>query len=190
MKLAGFRKVHLPFETLKWETNEGWNRRHASTASFEAALEAAIRAGFKPRTEEINAFVLFGLPDDNLQDIMDGVIYVHHMVGSVIPMLFTPVPGTNVYREHADYLHGEMGWDLQHLNGKLLPFLEYNQRRYDGLQGSDYLELEAMMSILNNGKFLSRAVDLCDASAASRAFREALSDGQSSRRSSGVYSSR
>lgn len=171
MKQAGFRKVHLPFETLKWETNQGWNRRHASTASFEAALDAAIRAGFKPRTEEINAFVLFGLPDDNLQDIMDGVTYVHHMVGSVIPMLFTPVPGTNVYREHAAYLHSEMGWDLQHLNGKLLPFLEYNQRRYPELKASDYLQLEALMSILNNGKFLSRAVDLCDQSAASRAFR-------------------
>jgi radical SAM superfamily enzyme YgiQ (UPF0313 family) len=176
MKLAGFRKVHLPFETLKWETNEGWNRRHASTASFEAALDAAIRAGFKPRTEEINAFVLFGLPDDNLQDIMDGVTYVHHMVGSVIPMLFTPVPGTNVYRQHAEYLHGEMGWDLQHLNGKLLPFLEYNQRRYPDLKASDYLQLEALMSILNNGKFLSRAVNLCDQSAGSRAFRHTLLD--------------
>ncbi|MDP9347930.1 MAG: radical SAM protein [Gemmatimonadota bacterium] len=173
MKQAGFRKIHLPFETLKWETNEGWNRRHASTASFEQALEAAIRAGFKPRTEEINAFVLFGLPDDNLQDIVDGVTYVHHMVGSVIPMLFTPVPGTNVYRQHSDYLHQEMGWDLERLNGKLLPFLEYNQRRYPELRASDYLELEGLMSILNNGKFLSRAVDLCDASAASRAFREA-----------------
>jgi hypothetical protein len=169
---AGFRKVHLPFETLKWETNEGWNRRHASTASFEVALDAAICAGFKPRTEEINAFVLFGLPDDNLQDIIDGVTYVHHMVGSVIPMLFTPVPGTKVYRDHSGYLHDEMGWDLQHLNGKLLPFLEYNQRRYAELKASDYLQLEALMSILNNGKFLSRAVDLCDASAASRAFRE------------------
>jgi radical SAM superfamily enzyme YgiQ (UPF0313 family) len=171
MKDAGFRKIHLPFETLKWETNEGWNRRHASTASFERAFENAVRAGFKPRTEEINAFVLFGLPDDNLEDIVDGVTYVHHLVGSVIPMLFTPVPGTNVYRDHADYLHGQMGWDLQHLNGKLLPFLEYNQRRYQELKASDYLQLEGLMSILNNGKFLSRAVDLCDDSAASRAFR-------------------
>jgi len=174
MKQAGFEKVHLPFEALKWETNEGWNRRHASTASFERALDAAIQAGFKPRTQEINAFVLFGLPDDKLEDILDGVVYVHHMVGSIIPMLFTPVPGTNIYRQYADYLHGERGWDLQHLNGKFLPFLEVNQQRYAGLQASDYLELEALMSILNDGKFLSRAVDLCDDTAASRAFRTAL----------------
>ncbi|CAN5863930.1 radical SAM protein [soil metagenome] len=174
MKLAGFRKVHLPFETLKWETNVGWNRRHASTASFERALQAAIRAGFKPRTEEINAFVLFGLPDDKLEDILDGVVYIHHEVGSIIPMLFTPVPGTRVYSDHHEYLHVERGWDLQHLNGKLLPFLEHNQARYPALRASDYLELEALMSVLNNGKFLSRAVNLCDDSAAARAFRSVL----------------
>jgi radical SAM superfamily enzyme YgiQ (UPF0313 family) len=174
MKAAGFRKIHLPFETLKWETNVGWNRRHASTASFEQALDAAIAAGFKPRTEEINAFVLFGLPDEKLEDIVDNVAYVHHMVGSVIPMLFTPVPGTNVYREHVGYLRDEMGWDLQHLNGKLLPFFEYNRRRYTGLHASDYLELESLMSVLNNGKFLSRAVNVCDDSDASRAFRRVL----------------
>lgn len=174
MKRAGFRKVHLPFETLKWDTNVSWNRRHASTASFEAALDAAIKAGFKPRTEEINAFVLFGLPDDNLEDILDNVVYVHHMVGSIIPMLFTPVPGTNVYKEHEDYLLGERGFDLQDLNGKFLPFLNFNQRRYGNLRASDYYQLESLMTVLNNGKFLSRAVNICDDSVASRAFREEL----------------
>jgi radical SAM superfamily enzyme YgiQ (UPF0313 family) len=174
MKRAGFAKIHLPFEALKWETNLGWNRRHASTASFDFALDAAIKAGFKPRTEQINAFVLFGLPDDNLEDILDSVLYVHHTVGSIIPMLFTPVPGTLVYREHAAYLHNEMGWDLQDLNGKFLPFLEFNQQRYPELRASEYLKLEALMSILNNGKFLSRSVNVCDQSVTSGAFRTAL----------------
>jgi radical SAM superfamily enzyme YgiQ (UPF0313 family) len=174
MKQAGFEKVHLPFEALRWETNLGWNRRHASTASFEQALDAAIKAGFKPRSEDINAFVLFGLPDDKLEDIMDGVLYIHDAVGSIIPMLFTPVPGTHIYREHESYLHGEMGWDLQDLNGKFLPFLEYNARRYPGLRGSDYLELEALMSVLNNGKILWRTANLCGDSRASTAFRSVL----------------
>jgi len=176
MRAAGFEKVHLPFEALKWDTNLGWNRRHASTASFEQALQAAIRAGFQERSEEINAFVLFGLPDERLEDVIDSVVYVHHTVGSIIPMLFTPVPGTQIFREHADYLRDVMTWDLQDLNGKFLPFLEYNRRRYPGLHASDYLQLEALMSILNDGKFFSRAVDLCDDSAASTAFRSTLMD--------------
>ena len=67
-----------------------------------------------------------------------------------------------------------MGWDLQDLNGKFLPFLEYNRRNNPELHASDYLELEGLMSILNNGKVLSRAVDLCDGSVASQSFRRAL----------------
>jgi radical SAM superfamily enzyme YgiQ (UPF0313 family) len=173
MKQAGFDKVHLPFETLRWDTNLSWNRRHASTASFELALDAAIRAGFKPRSEDINAFVLFGLPDERLEDVVDSVVYVHKMVGSIIPMLFTPVPGTHIYGEHEDYLRRTMGWDLEHLNGKFLPFLEYNCKHYPNLRASDYLQLEALMSILNQGKVLWRAADLCDGNPVSGAFRDA-----------------
>jgi len=91
-------------------------------------------------------------------------------------MLFTPVPGTHIYRQHQDYLHNIQGWNLQDLNGKFFPFLEYNRQNYPELRASDYLRLEALMSILNNGKVLSRAIDLCDDSQASRAFREVLSD--------------
>jgi hypothetical protein len=75
-------------------------------------------------------------------------------------MLFTPVPGTNIYREQEQYLIDEMGWDLQDLNGKFLPFLEYNQRRYPDLRGSEYLQLEALMSVLNNGKVMWSAANL------------------------------
>ncbi len=179
MKRAGFEKVHLPLETVRSDINRQWNRRHASTASFERALEAAIRAGFKPRTQEINAFVLFGLPDERLEDVIDSTLYAHHRVGSVIPMLFSPVPGTQVFRRFQAYLLETMGWDFQDLNGKFLPFLEYNQRNYPELHASDYLELEGLMSILNDGKVLSRSVDLCDGSVASQSFRQALHWGSS-----------
>jgi radical SAM superfamily enzyme YgiQ (UPF0313 family) len=180
MKQAGFEKVHLPLETVRSDLNRQWNRRHASTESFERALEAAIRAGFKPRTQEINAFVLFGLPDERLQDVVDSTLYAHHAVGSVIPMLFSPVPSTQVFRKYSDYLGETMGWDLQNLNGKFLPFLEYNQRSNPELRASDYLKLEGLMSILNTGKVLSRAVDLCDDALIGRAFQKTLHATQSS----------
>src|SRR5437660_969132 len=174
MKLAGFKKVHLPLETVRTDINRQWNRRHASTSSFEHALDSAIRAGFRPHTQEINAFVLFGLPDERLEDVVDSTLYAHHMVGSVIPMLFSPVPSTHVFRNHSDYLLKEMGWDLQNLNGKFLPFLEYNQRNNPELRASDYLELEGFMSILNNGKVQSRSIDICDDSTTGQGFREKL----------------
>jgi len=97
------------------------------------------------------------------------------MVGSIIPMLFTPVPGTQIYRQQEDYLRQEMNWGLEDLNGKFLPFLEYNRRRYPALRASDYMQLEALMSILNDGKLLWRAADLCDDAPVSQAFRTAAS---------------
>lgn len=177
MKRAGFKRIHLPFETLKMDTNVGWNRRHASTASFDRALEAAKAAGFKTHTQDLNAFVLFGLPDESLEDIMDSVLYVHNSVGSVVPMLFTPVPGTHIYRQHCDYLHKGRGWDLRDLNGKLLPFLEYNRERHQpGLRASDYLDLEKLMTVLNDGKFMSHAVNLCSPTPSPSAFRDGILD--------------
>jgi hypothetical protein len=101
------------------------------------------------------------------------------MVGSVIPMLFSPVPSTHVFRNHSNYLLKDMGWDLQDLNGKFLPFLEFNQRSNPELRASDYLELEGLMSILNEGKVLSRAVDLCDDSEVGQVFRETLHKAES-----------
>jgi len=98
------------------------------------------------------------------------------MVGSVIPMLFSPVPSTHVFRNHSDYLLKKMGWDLQSLNGKFLPFLEYNQLNNPELRASDYLEVEGFMSILNNGKVYSRSMDICDNSLAGQGFREVLND--------------
>ena len=174
MRKAGFEKIHLPLETVKSDNNRKWNRRHSSVQTFEAALNNAIAAGFKPRTTDLNAFVLFGLPDERIDEVVDSMLYAHALVGSIIPMLFTPVPGTQVYRQHRDYLHREMGFDLHDLNGKFLPFLEYNQRANPGLRGSDYLELEGLMAILNQGKVLSRAVNLCDATGPAASFREAV----------------
>lgn len=179
MRRAGFEKVHLPLETVRYDINRKWNRRHANTDSFERALEAAIHAGFRPRTQQINAFVLFGLPDEHLEDVVDSTLYAHHKVGSVIPMLFTPVPGTHVFRNFSEYLFEEQKYDLSDLNGKFLPFLKHNQKSRPDLHASDYLQLEGLMSILNEGRVLSRAVDLCDDSRTSKAFRDAMHDAES-----------
>jgi len=174
MRMAGFEKIHLPLETVKNDNNRKWNRRHSSVQSFEAALRAAVAAGFTERSEEINAFVLFGLPGEDIDDVVDSMLYAHATVGSIVPMLFTPVPGTQVFRQHESYLRTEMGFDLHHLNGKFLPFLEYNRGRNPGLHASDYLELEGLMAILNQGKIFSRSVSICDDRSPAADFRAVL----------------
>lgn len=174
MKQAGFEKIHLPLETVKSDNNRMWNRRHSSVETFEAAFEAAVEAGFKPRTTDLNVFILFGLPDERIDDVVDSLLYAHATVGSVIPMLFTPVPGTQVWASYNEYLTQVMGFDLHQLNGKLLPFLEYNRIHNPSLRGSDYLQLEGLMAILNQGKVLSRAFNLLGASPVASTFRRAF----------------
>jgi len=112
----------------------------------------AQECGFRVGAQDLNAFVLFGMPGEDLQAVVNTALYASHRVGLVVPMLFTPVPGSMMFEQHRGYLMEEMGWDLDQLNGKLLPFLEYNRRWTPRLRASDYVELEAFMMRLNSSK--------------------------------------
>ncbi len=48
----------------------------------------------------MNAFVIFGIPDEDLQAAVNTAVYASTRVGSVVPMLFTPVPGSILFRTH------------------------------------------------------------------------------------------
>ncbi len=151
MRATGFRKLHLALETIDNDVARSWNRRQATIEKFERAVEVAKQAGWTVGEQNLNAFVIFGIPDEDLQATINTALYASQKVGSVIPMLFTPVPGSILFRQHKEYL-SEQGWDLHDLNGKLLPFLEYNRRKYPWLKASDYLKLESFMMHLNNSK--------------------------------------
>ncbi len=173
MRQAGFQKIHLALETIDNEIARSWNRRQATIEKFDKAVEIARECGFKSGAEELNAFVIFGLPGEDLQAVVNTAIYASHHVGSVVPMLFTPVPGSLIYEQHEDYIRAQR-FDLQQLNGKLLPFLEYNQALYPGLKASDYLELEAFMMRLNSSKVYSKRFDILGDSQVAVAFRGTL----------------
>lgn len=174
MRRAGFQKIYLALETIDNEISRGWNRRQATIEKFDRAVAIAQECGFRVGAQELNAFVLFGLPGEDLQSVVNTALYASHRVGSVVPMLFTPVPGSILFEQHRCYLMEEMGWDLHQLNGKLLPFLEYNRQQYPGLRASDYQELEAFMMRLNSSRVYEKRFDLLGESRIAKAFREAV----------------
>lgn len=150
MREAGFRRVYLPLESIDYDSIAKWGRNFYALSDFEKAVTTFEAAGFvKP--QQINTFVLFGLPGEDLQHVYDTAIYAANRTGSVIPMLFAPVPGTPMFQSFRAYIK-EMGFDFHDLNGKLLPFLEFNRRemsgRYD-LTYRDYYDVEAFMFRLN-----------------------------------------
>jgi hypothetical protein len=63
---------------------------------------------------------------------------------------------------------------LQDLNGKLLPLLEYNQRKYPWLQASDYLNLESFMKHLNSSKLRQRTFNFAGEGIIATAFRKVM----------------
>mgnify|MGYP005841599421 CR=1 FL=1 len=174
MRRLGFAKIYLALETIDDDISRGWSRRHATIERFDEAVRIAQECGYRVGGQDLNAFVLFGLPGEDLQAVVNTALYASHRVGSVVPMLFTPVPGSALFDQHRAYLLEEMGWDLHQLNGKLLPFLEYNQRYYPELRASDYLELEAFMMHLNNSKVYQKRFDLLGEHRVARGFRQTV----------------
>jgi len=148
MRDSGFKSVYLPLETMSREVTRAWNRRHSHAELFESAVKICQDANFKLHDMEVNAFILFGMPDENLQDIVNTMFYASDLVGGLVPMLYTPVPGSIMFEQFEEYLFGEMGYDLQHLNGKLYPFLKYNAERR-GIALADYVALESLAFRLN-----------------------------------------
>jgi radical SAM superfamily enzyme YgiQ (UPF0313 family) len=173
MRQAGFERVYLPLENINTDVVKSWNRSHSNAQMFERAAQYYVDAGFVLRNMQINAFVLFGTPGEDMRDVVDTVIFAASRVGSVIPMLFTPVPGSQLYEEYRSYLIGDMGFDLHHLNGKLFPFLEFNRRRFPRLAVQDYLDLEALMFRVN-AQAVRGTFDLGGNTRVAGAFRSAV----------------
>lgn len=184
MKLAGFEKIYLPLETIKKETNARWNRSWNSNLSrFETLLAALEEVGFDTRKQNVNAFVMFGLPGEDLEEIYDTALYASERVGSVIPMLFTPVPSTDVFEQYRPYID-EHGYDLHHLNGKLFPFFPMLQKQmkmkhpeYE-VEIADYVRVESFMQRVNS-KINGQSVNIYADTKVSSTFRKVYSNYES-----------
>jgi radical SAM superfamily enzyme YgiQ (UPF0313 family) len=121
---------------------------------------------------DVNAFVLYGLPNENIDRVVKTTLFVSEIVGSIIPMLFTPVPSTALFNSHLPYFKAR-GWDknLQMLNGKYFPFLD----TFEGAL-SDYVDLQRLMFTLNM-HYRSKSYRLFGDSKVNMAFRENIRNG-------------
>jgi radical SAM superfamily enzyme YgiQ (UPF0313 family) len=172
MKAAGFQKIYLPVENIDDRYLTMLNRRHVKLEHFVKALEMCDRAGFRLRNLEVNAFVLYGLPKEKIDHVVKTILFVSELCGSIIPMLFTPVPSTAIYQQWLPWFK-ERGWHkrLERLNGKLYPFLEVNE---GGI--SDYRDLQRLMFTLNQ-HFQSKTFQIFGRSRVSPAFLDNLRNG-------------
>lgn len=172
MKMAHFQKIYLPVESIDNDYMKMLNRRHVKLEHFVKAAKMCESAGFHLRNLDVNAFVLYGLPNENIDRVVKTVLFVSEIAGSIIPMLFTPVPSTALYDAHLPFFR-ERGWDknLHMLNGKLYPFLE----TFEG-SISDYVDLQRLMFTLN-AHYRSASFSIFGNSKVSFSLRENIRNG-------------
>jgi len=172
LKAAHLQKVYLPCESIDDTYVKSLNRKHVKLEHFVQAVRMCESAGFNLRNLDVNAFVLYGLPEESVDRVVKTILFVSEIVGSIIPMLFTPVPSTEIYNRYLPYFQ-EYGWDrdLQMLNGKLLPFIHMNEGTV-----TDYIDLQRLMFTLN-AHYRDSSFQVFGNSNVAAAFRENIRNG-------------
>lgn len=177
LKASHFQKIYLPVENVDDNILESLNRRHVKLKHVVEAVQNIERAGFSLRHLDVNGYCLYGIPGERIKNVVETALFVSDIVGSVIPMLFAPVPSTRLFDLYRDY-YQKRGWcepdrmvrDLHLLNGKLYPFLQMNEGSVE-----DYIELQRMMFMLNQN-YRSKSFNVFGTGAVANSFRKAVTD--------------
>jgi hypothetical protein len=177
LKAAHFQKIYLPVENVDDDILVSLNRKHVKLKHVVDAAKNVEKAGFKLRHMEVNGYCLYGLPGESISNVVQTALFVSDVIGSVIPMLFAPVPSTQLFDKYLDY-YKQRGWcdetgmvrDLHRLNGKLFPFLQMNEGSVE-----DYIDLQRMMFMLNDN-YRSKSFSLFGEGSVSRSFRNVIAN--------------
>lgn len=90
MKGAGFDTINLSFVSTETSTTE--NAKRPPAPAFDFVLDEAVSSGLK-----VVAYGIFGLPDQNLHEMMDTLIHLMERRTLIGPSIFYPSPGTVLF---------------------------------------------------------------------------------------------
>ena len=177
LKASHFQKIYLPVENVDDDILVSLNRKHVKLKHVVEAAKNIERAGFNLRHLDVNGYCLYGLPGESISNVVQTALFVSDVIGSIIPMLFAPVPSTQLFDKYRDY-YRQRGWcepdgmvrDLHLLNGKLFPFLSMNDGSVE-----DYIDLQRMMFMLNNN-YRSKSFSVFGDGAVSDSFRKVVAN--------------
>src|SRR5262249_20409250 len=169
----------LPVENIDDGILVNLNRKHVKLKHVLQAAENIGRAGFRMRHQGVSGYCLYGIPSERIENVVQTALFVSDVIGSVIPMLFAPVPSTELFDCQRGYF-ARRGWcepdgtvrDLHLLNGKLFPFLHMNEGSI-----SDYIDLQRMMFMLNES-YQSKSFSIFGGGAVAESFRQTIADFQ------------
>ena len=168
MRLAGFKSIYLPLEIASLDNEYSLDQKNVKIEEFDRAVDLCAKAGFKPGIrQDLNAFILYGVPNQPIDLLIETILFAVHRVGNVTPMLYSPVPGSVLHTRYEEYFKTN-NFDLEDLNGKLFPFWKMNN-----VLPSDYLNIQRLMYCFHT-QFHGRPFDILEDSLISNSFRKSI----------------
>jgi radical SAM superfamily enzyme YgiQ (UPF0313 family) len=120
MYQAGVETIRLGFETVDSLTQSETGGK-ISNPEFKKAVGCLLRAGFK--TSQIGAYLLIGLPGQNIKQIIDSIRFVIDCGAHPRLAKFSAIPGTKIWDKAKSYFKLEENVDPLFHNDALLPYL-------------------------------------------------------------------
>lgn len=95
LKRAKFKTIRVGFESVRDERLKNEWSSKSSKEIFLKAIKNLRNAGF----EEIGAYVIIGLKNQSIEEIIESYAFLYKNRIKIYPALFSPVPGTPYYKE-------------------------------------------------------------------------------------------
>jgi len=93
---AGVQTIRLSFESSNPLRQKSMSAK-VSNAELERAISLFSRAGYNRAA--IGVYVMMGLPDQGMDEVVDSINYVHSLGARVNLASFSPIPGTEEWRK-------------------------------------------------------------------------------------------
>jgi radical SAM superfamily enzyme YgiQ (UPF0313 family) len=126
----GFKRIWLGFETADPDLQRKTGNK-IDNSIFQKSVKILLEAGFSP--EQIRAYLLVGLPEQNFKSILDSINFV--LDTGIKPYLakFSPIPGTKIWKQIIDEYKWTEPIDPLWHNDALLPYYS-NSINYEQYQ--------------------------------------------------------
>ncbi len=120
MYQAGIETIRLGFETVDSRVQSETGGK-ITNIEFKKAVNCLLEAGFKP--SQIGAYLLIGIPGQNIQEIIDSIHYVIDCGAHPRLAKFSAIPGTKIWHETKSCFNLQGEVDPLFHNDALLPYL-------------------------------------------------------------------
>ncbi len=123
MKKAGFRTIRLGLETLSPERQKTTGNK-ITNPEFINSINSLKKAGFTKR--EIGVYIMYGLPEQGLDEVEEGVRFLMDMDLRIYLTEFSPIPGTIYWQQLIKKGIINESMDLLHTNNTVYSLLYCN----------------------------------------------------------------